>query len=113
MIKHYKPSERYSVATIHNGVVYLCGHYASDLSKDIKGQTKETLEAIDRSLSELGTDKSKVLSVMIHIKTMDDFAEMNSVYDRWVTEFPPVRTCVVGEMFSQECLIEVTVTAAV
>lgn len=113
MIKHHKPSGRYSVATIHNGVAYLCGHFASDLSKDIKGQTKETLDAIDKSLSELGTDKSKVLSVLIHLKTMDDYAEINSVYDKWVAKLPPVRTCVVGEMFSRECLIEVTVTVAV
>ncbi|WP_066495156.1 RidA family protein [Abyssisolibacter fermentans] len=113
MIKHYKPSGRYSVATIHNGVAYLCGHYASDLSKDIKGQTEEALDSIDKSLLEIGTDKSKMLSVMIHLKTMDDYAEMNSVYDNWVAKLPPARTCVVGEMFSNDCLIEVTVTAVV
>ena len=111
-MKHHAPSKRYSVATIHNGVGYLCGHFSSDLTKDIKGQVEDTLASIDKTLAELGTDKSKLLSVLIHLKTMDDYVALNEAYDQWVPELPAARTCVVGEMFSPECLVEMTVTVA-
>ena len=111
-MKHYSPAKRYSVATIHSNTAYLCGHFGTDLSKDIKGQTEDTLAQLDKTLAELGTAKSKLLSVLIHIKTMDDFEGLNEIYDQWAPVLPPARTCVVGEMFSPECLVEITVTVA-
>jgi enamine deaminase RidA (YjgF/YER057c/UK114 family) len=45
---------------------------------------------------------------------MKDFADMNSVWDAWVTPgFEPARACVEARMARESLLVEMTVTAAV
>ena len=54
--------------------------------KDVKVQTKETLENIDRVLAEIGSDKSKVLMATIYLKDISYYNEMNEVWDSWIAE---------------------------
>ena len=55
-----------------------------------------------------------ILSVTIYVKDMKDFADMNSVWDAWVTPgFEPARACVEARMARESLLVEMTVTAAV
>ena len=46
----------------HGGNVYLAGVVAKNLDQDIKGQTKQILDEIDRLLAKSGSGKSKVLT---------------------------------------------------
>ena len=80
MIKRHNLGTRYSEAVIYNGVAYLCGqccHEGDEGKKDVKVQTKETLENIDRVLAEIGSDKSKVLMATIYLKDISYYDEMN------------------------------------
>ena len=48
-------------------------------------------------LAEAGTDKKKLLTVQIWLSDMRFFADMNSVYDTWVTkDSPPARATSAG-----------------
>ena len=53
-----------------------------------------------------------MLAATIYVKTMDDFAAMNEIWDAWVENgHEPARACVQAEMARPEILVEVVVTA--
>jgi len=105
---------RMSKIVSHGDVVYLCGQTSSGSDfADIAGQTQESLRRVDELLKEAGTDKSKLLTALIHIRSMDDFAAMNAVWDAWLPkESAPARTTVQAALASPQLLFEVTVVAA-
>ncbi|WP_210396767.1 RidA family protein [Motiliproteus sediminis] len=114
MIQRFETKPRMSRAVIHNHTVYLCGQVAKDASADISEQTRTTLEKIDDLLESVGSDKTKLLSVTIYVKTMADFQAMNAVWDAWVPEgLAPARACVEAAMARPELLVEMSVIAAV
>ena len=61
-------NQRMSKIVIHNQTVYLCGQ-VGNAEDDIKAQTLTCLEKIQSLLEEVGSDKSKMLSVTVWIKT--------------------------------------------
>jgi len=112
-IERVHTQARMSRIVINNGTVYLCGQVPTDLSVDIKTQTEQTLAKVDALLEEVGSSKERVLSALIHIKTMDDFPGMNEVWDAWVPEgHAPARTCVQSPMANPGYRVEITITAA-
>lgn len=97
----------------HNGTIYLCGQTAKDDSADIKGQTATALEKVEELLAEVGSDKSRLLSVTIYLSDMANFKQMNEVWDAWVVPGqPPARACVEAKMARPELLVELSVIAA-
>lgn len=113
-IKRIDVGTRMSEAVVHNGTVYLSGSAADSMDVNITVQTQETLAYIDQMLAKAGSDKSKLLSAVIWIKSFKDFAAMNAVWDKWVDpKNPPVRACVhSAELFDDRCLVEIKVIAA-
>jgi enamine deaminase RidA (YjgF/YER057c/UK114 family) len=104
-----------SLASVHDNIVHLCG-ITADPAKlgDIKDQTKQTLDRIDRLLDKAGTSKSKLLSAQVWLKDMAHFADHNSVWNAWVdAKNPPVRMCVQSsQLWRPGLLVEIMVTAA-
>jgi enamine deaminase RidA (YjgF/YER057c/UK114 family) len=104
---------RRSRAVVHGGVVYLAGMVADDAAAPIDGQTRQVLAKIDDMLARAGTDKSRLLTAQIWLRTMDDFAAMNVVYDAWVTPGQtPTRCCGKVELADPGFRVEIVVTAA-
>lgn len=114
MIERKETKQRMSRAVIHNNTVYFCGQVAKDSTKGIKEQTETMLEKVDDLLASVGSSREKLLSATIYVKTMDDFAGMNEVWDAWVPEgHAPARACVQAAMAREELLVEISVIAAV
>jgi len=112
-IERIDQSARRSRALIHNGIVYLSGQVPDDRSVDVAGQTRQVLAKVDELLEEAGTDKTRVLTAQIWLRTMDDFASMNAVWDAWVTPGrTPTRCCGKVELNDPHCRVEIVVTAA-
>ena len=113
-IERIEVSKRLCEAVIHGDTVYLCGQVADDLSGDIRQQTREVLANIDQMLARAGTDKSKLLAATVYLRSMDDYAAMNEIWDAWTAPgAAPARTCVGGvALFSPDTRVEITVTAA-
>jgi enamine deaminase RidA (YjgF/YER057c/UK114 family) len=104
---------RRSRASVYGDLVFLAGQVADDKDGDIAKQTREALAKVDDMLSRAGTDKSRLLSVQIWLKTMDDFAAMNAVYDTWVVPGDtPTRCCGKVELADPAYRIEVVGIAA-
>lgn len=108
-----RTGEKLSRIVIHNDVVYLCGQVGLDLTQDMAGQSKSVLARIDEHLAEAGTDKSKMLYALIHVKDSKDAPIFNEIWNAWLPEGQaPARSCVQATMARDVILVEVTVTAA-
>ena len=102
-----------SQAVVNNGTVYLAG-IVSDAAADVKGQAAGVLKKIDDLLKAAGTDKSKLLSATIYLTDIKKWAEMNTVWDAWVSPGnTPARATVQAQLADPKYLIEIMVTAAV
>ena len=111
-IKRIQTGPRMSQAVIHNNTVYLAGQVAAGASVAI--QTREILASIDALLAEANTDKSRLLSATIWLTDMGSFAEMNSVWQAWVTpgDTPARATVMSPQLAATEFKIEIAVIAA-
>jgi enamine deaminase RidA (YjgF/YER057c/UK114 family) len=113
-IKRLNPGPRISGASVHNGIVYLAGQTADDLTQDVKGQTKQILAKIDDLLKQAGTDKTKLLTVQIWLSDMRFFPDMNSIWDPWVPKGnTPARATVESRLATPQHLVEIGGIAAI
>jgi enamine deaminase RidA (YjgF/YER057c/UK114 family) len=114
-IVRLETSARSSRVVIYNGVVYVGGMTPLDDSGDIKDQTRQTLERIDKYLALAGTDKSRLLTAQIWLKDIaNDFQGMNEVWNAWtVPGAAPTRATAQAEMADPDLRVEIIVTAAV
>jgi enamine deaminase RidA (YjgF/YER057c/UK114 family) len=112
-IRRHEQSAILSQAVEHGDTVYLAGVVASDLSKDIKGQTREVLAEIDRLLAACGSSKSKLLQCHLWVTDIRNRAPMNEVWTEWVDKSNlPARACVEARLADPRALVEVMVIAA-
>jgi enamine deaminase RidA (YjgF/YER057c/UK114 family) len=97
----------------YGGTIYLCGQTASDPKWDVAEQTRRCLDKVDELLVEAGSNRNKLLSVLIRLRDMNDFAAMNTIYEKWIVDHEkPARTCVEAKMARPDVLVEFTVVAA-
>ena len=112
-ITRHDQSSILSQAVIHGDTVYLAGVVAKNVENDIKGQTKEVLDEIDRLLAKSGSSKSKVLSAQIWVTDIRNRAQMNEVWTAWVDKANlPARACVEAKLADPKALVEIMVIAA-
>jgi enamine deaminase RidA (YjgF/YER057c/UK114 family) len=106
--------KRMSSAVIHGDTVYLSGLVAETArGRTVTEQTREILASIDAILAEAGTDKSRLLQATIWLADIADFAEMNKIWDAWVTPGEtPVRACVEARLAAPDYMVEIRVIAA-
>ncbi len=106
------PGPRMSKAVRHGDPIYTMGHVAGDRSGDISAQTADVLARLDATLAEMGSDRSKLLSVTIYLADMAEFSEMNAVWDEWVDgPKAPARTTVSAPLAAAEIRVEMTAIA--
>lgn len=112
-IQRVHPGKRLSDAVVHGSTIYLAGQVASDPAADIRAQARDVLAQIDRLLGELGSGKTRLLSVTIYLTDMADFAAMNEVWDAWVPRGDlPARATVQAKLARPEYRIEIQAIAA-
>ncbi|MCT4614988.1 MAG: RidA family protein [Marinifilaceae bacterium] len=112
-IKRQESTHRMSRIVEHGETIYLCGQTAKDSTKGIKEQTVTTLEKVDELLQKAGSDRNHILSVTIYLRDMKDFAQMNEVWDEWISNSEkPARACVEARLAREELLVELSVVAA-
>ena len=113
-IERHEAGPRMSKAVVHGDTVYLAGIVAdAPKGKTTAEQTKSILSQIDGFLAKAGTDKSKLLSANIWITDMANFAEMNAVWDAWVSPgHTPARATVEAGLASPDYKVEIMVVAA-
>ena len=107
------PGPRLSEASVHGGRMYLSGMIPEDTSLDITGQVKQALAEIDALLARGGSYKTKILSTVIWLADITDFAAMNAVWDAWVVPGQtPARATVQARLNDPKMKVEIMVVAA-
>lgn len=114
-IKRIKSGDRMSQAVVHGGIVSTAGQVAQNAKGgSVTDQTKDILAAIDELLAAGGSSKDKLLTATIWLADIGDFAEMNAVWDAWVSAGnAPTRACVESKLASPDFTVEIAITAAV
>src|SRR5690349_14106234 len=113
-IQRHHSGPRMSQIVVHGDTVYLAGVVAhANRGKSVTEQMQEILTTIDGYLAEAGTDKSKLLTANIWLADMRTFAEMNAVWDAWVSPGnTPARATLEAKLATPENKEEIMVTAA-
>ena len=114
-----RPNPNLSPATRFGSLVFVAGqtgrHPATgEVGRDIREQTRNTLERIKRILEAAGTSLDNVLTATTYLTRRDDLAAYNEEYARYFPTDKPARTTVtVASLNSPDLLIEITVTACI
>ncbi|WP_040638401.1 RidA family protein [Microvirga lotononidis] len=99
---------------VHNGLVFIGGTVADDMSAGLEGQTAQILAKFDEYLKVVGTDKTRLLSATIFLTDLNRKSEMDQAWKRWLPpeRFPARATVGVADL-GEDTLIEIMLTAAV
>lgn len=111
-IKRIGESKRYSDVVIHNGTAYWV-EIAEDATDYARGQVTQVLRQIDQTLASLGSDRTRLLQIIVFLNDLADATTFNEVWDAWVPQgHAPVRATVQAGL-AKGYYVEMAVTAAV
>ena len=111
-IQRHGVTRRWSDAVIHGGVAHFV-EVADDPQQDMHGQVAQVLAQIDGRLALVGSDRTRLLQVLIYVADLADGPVLNAQWDKWVPEgHAPARACVQVRL-APGYRVEMVVTAAV
>ncbi|WP_339759233.1 RidA family protein [uncultured Sulfitobacter sp.] len=111
-ITRRQTGKRMSQIVVHGDTIYLAGQVGT-AGESVAQQTRDCLASIERLLAEAGSDTDHMLQATIWLASMDDFAEMNAVWDDWVPEgHAPTRACGEAKLATPDYKVEIILTAA-
>lgn len=112
MLHRYGTGTRWADMVVHRGVAYWV-EVAEDRSCDAGGQIAQVLAQIDSTLQAVGSDRTRLIQVLVYLADTSAAPTLDELWDRWVPAgHPPVRATVqVG--LNAGCHVEMIVTAAV
>ena len=114
VVQRFHIGPRLSEVAVFQGVAYLAGQVADDASQKTGDQTRQVLQAVDKLLAEIGSDKKQILMVQIFLADLKDFSDMNAAWDEWVVSgHTPPRATVQAALAKPEWKVEMVVTSAV
>jgi 2-iminobutanoate/2-iminopropanoate deaminase len=106
------PSGIYSPAMVASGtLVFVSGQGPEDpvTHKNKKGfaaQAEQTFKNVGTLLEAAGTSWEHAVKVGVFLKNMDDFAEMNQIYKKFVKQPYPARTTVEAGLMDIEIEVD-------
>jgi 2-iminobutanoate/2-iminopropanoate deaminase len=95
-----KPKGPYSLAVIHNGILYISGQMPIDAASGsvirgtIEEETRLTLSNIKTIVEEYGCQMADVIKVTCYLLDMSDFDAFNRIYAEYFPDSPPARTTI-------------------
>ena len=106
----------YSQGILWNDLIFASGQIPvnpanGEIPAGIKEQTKQVLENVSAILKSSGSSIENVIKTTVFIKNMNDFAEMNSVYETYFIKPFPARSTVEVARLPKDVLVEIEVIA--
>lgn len=109
----------YSQAVKINGLVYLSGQIPIDpntgqfVPGGITEQTEQVLKNLSAVLEAAGSGLNRVVKTTVFLADMNDFVEMNQVYEKFFTSEPPARATVQAAGLPRNARVEIDAIAVV
>ncbi len=105
-------TRRWSDAVIHNGTAYFV-EVPGNVEQDARGQIAEALQLVDERLTQIGSDRTRLLQVTIYLRDLNDAPILNELWDAWVPfGHAPARACVQATLGNPAMRVEMVLTAA-
>ncbi|GAB3918837.1 RidA family protein [Mucilaginibacter boryungensis] len=110
------PIGPYSQAIVAGNLLFVSGQVAINpvngelVTQDIQAETTQVMENIKAILIEAGTDFNRIVKTTIFLKTMDDFAAVNTVYGSYLSQPFPARETVAVAGLPKNVNVEISVT---
>ncbi|MFT7590102.1 MAG: 2-iminobutanoate/2-iminopropanoate deaminase [bacterium] len=107
----------YSQAVLAGNTLYCSGQIALNPSDgtlvtgNIIDETTQVLKNVGAVLNEANMDYSDVVKATIFLASMDDYAEVNSVYAKYFSKNPPAREAVAVKTLPKNVHVEISVIA--
>ena len=107
----------YSQAILSNNTLYCSGQIAinpktGDLIIDnITNETTQVMQNIAAVLKAADMNFSNVVKCSIFMKSIEDYAEINKIYDKYFTSNPPAREAVQVSILPKNVNVEISVIA--
>jgi 2-iminobutanoate/2-iminopropanoate deaminase len=106
----------YSPAIAAGKLLFLSGQIPLDASgalvgADIARQTEQVMRNIGALLAVAGAGFDRVVRTTVYLVDMSEFAAMNSVYARYVSDPPPARSTVQVSRLPRDARVEIDVIA--
>jgi 2-iminobutanoate/2-iminopropanoate deaminase len=112
------PAAAYSQGVRKGGILQVAGQVPVEPStgvivgETVGEQTRQALQNVQAVLEEAGSGFDDVVMLRVYLTRKEDFAEMNAVYEKFVSEPYPARTTVfVG--LAEGLLVEIDTLAVV
>ena len=107
----------YSQGININDLIFVSGQIpvnaeTGEVPATIKEQTTQVLKNIAYILESQGADLSNVVKTTVFIKNMNDFTEMNQVYESFFVKPYPARSTVGVARLPKDVLVEIEVIAS-
>jgi 2-iminobutanoate/2-iminopropanoate deaminase len=113
-----RPAAAYSQGVRKGGILQVAGQVPVEPStglivgETVGEQTQQALQNVQAVLEEAGSGFDDVVMLRVYLTRKEDFAEMNAVYEKFVSEPYPARTTVfVG--LAEGLLVEIDALAVV
>ncbi|MEA2069803.1 MAG: RidA family protein [Asgard group archaeon] len=103
----------YSQGVLANNIVFISGQipFDPDTNELIKGsiakQTKQVLKNIQAVIEAAGGKLQDIVKCTVFLQNMDDFSEMNKIYETFFTNDPPARAAVEVARLPKDVGIEI------
>lgn len=106
----------YSQGILWNDLIFASGQIPvnpanGEIPAGIKEQTKQVLENVSAILKSSGSSIENVIKTTVFIKNMNEFADMNAVYETYFTKPFPARSTVEVARLPKDVLVEIEVIA--
>ncbi|OGR25836.1 MAG: reactive intermediate/imine deaminase [Desulfobacterales bacterium RIFOXYA12_FULL_46_15] len=109
----------YCHAVVHGDLMFCSGQIPLDpetmtiVGETIEEQTRQVMKNIEAVLSEIGTTLNKIIKTTIFLKSMDDFLQMNQIYEACLKGHKPARSTVEVARLPKDVRIEIECIAAI
>lgn len=82
-------------------------------SQEVGEQTKQVLNNLFAILKAAGGSAHNITKTTVYLKSMDDFAKVNQVYQEYFSEHHPARVCVEVARLPKDVLVEIDAIAVI
>ena len=110
-IKRMDSNKRMSDIVEYNNTLYFSGIVSQ--KETFAEQVKDVLNQFEQCLKQAGSDKTRILTALIILKDMENFSELNEIWEEWFDGYGvPTRATFKGELARPNMLVEIIFTAA-
>jgi 2-iminobutanoate/2-iminopropanoate deaminase len=106
----------YAQAIVADGWVFTSGQIPLDaagqlVGSDIASQTEQVFDNLTAVLAAAGASLAEVVKSTVFVQDLNDFAQLNTVYERRFASHKPARSTVQVARLPRDVLVEIEVVA--